>query len=175
MSLKAPFLVLRFSYYTLLNFLMMLSTILLSVLIMLHYTLSLARLLNFRNSYSWPLNFYLWDTVDWGRKCLLYSNAMKNLLFYHLNNYDAIDVKMDRSVLDEKSSFKTQGSISFLNWVWALTLFQLLKLQWNYTFMSGIALPITGWICLISYRNGYVQLLVLLLLLLLNPCFIVET
>ena len=53
---------------------------------------------------------YLQDTVDWGRKWLDF-NAGKNQLasFDQSNNTGAIDVKMDGSVLEEKSSFKMLG------------------------------------------------------------------
>ena len=48
------------------------------------------------------------DTVDWGRKWLVDFNAGKTQLlsFDRSNNTGAIDVKMDGSVLEEKSSFK---------------------------------------------------------------------
>ena len=48
------------------------------------------------------------DTVDWGRKWLVDFNAGKTQLvsFDWSNNTGAIDVKMDESVLEEKSSFK---------------------------------------------------------------------
>ena len=48
------------------------------------------------------------DTVDWGRKLLADFNAGKTQLvsFDRSNNTGAIDVKMDGSVLEEKSSFK---------------------------------------------------------------------
>ena len=57
------------------------------------------------------LEFDLRDTVDWGRKWLVDFNAGKNQLvsFDRSNNTGAIDVKMDGSVLEEKSSFKTLG------------------------------------------------------------------
>ena len=50
------------------------------------------------------------DTVDWGMKWLDDFNAGKNqlVLFDHSNNNGSIDVKMDRSVLEE-SSFKRLG------------------------------------------------------------------
>ena len=50
----------------------------------------------------------LWDTVDWGRKWLVDFNAGKTELvsFDQSNNIGAIDMKMDESVLEEKSSFK---------------------------------------------------------------------
>ena len=51
------------------------------------------------------------DTVDWGRKWLLDFNAGKTQLasFDRRNNTSAIDVKMDGSVLEEKSFFKMLG------------------------------------------------------------------
>ena len=50
----------------------------------------------------------LQDTVDWGRKWLVDFNAAKTqlVLFDWSNNAGAIDVKMDGSFLEEKSSFK---------------------------------------------------------------------
>ena len=46
------------------------------------------------------------DTVDWGRQWLFDFNAEKNQLvsFDQSNNTDAVDMKMDGSVLEEKSS-----------------------------------------------------------------------
>ena len=54
------------------------------------------------------LEFDLQDTVDWGRKWLVDFKAGKTQLvsFDQSNNTGAIDVKMDGSVLEEKSSFK---------------------------------------------------------------------
>ena len=51
------------------------------------------------------------DTVDWGKKWLADFNAGKTELvsFDRSNKTGAIDVKMDRSVLEEKSSFKMLG------------------------------------------------------------------
>ena len=53
----------------------------------------------------------LQDNVDCGRKCLVDFNARKTqlVLFDRSNNTVAIDVKMDVSVLEEKSSFKMLG------------------------------------------------------------------
>ena len=53
----------------------------------------------------------LLDTVDWGRKWLADFNAEKTQLvsFDWSNNTGAIDVKIDGSVLEEKSSFKILG------------------------------------------------------------------
>ena len=62
----------------------------------------------------------LQDTVDLGRKLLVDFNAGKTQLvsFDRSKNTGAIDVKMDGSVLEEKSSFKMLGLTfsSKLNW-----------------------------------------------------------
>ena len=57
------------------------------------------------------LELYLQALVDWGRKCLLIFNAGKTQLvsFDQSNNTGCIDVKKNRSVLEEKSSFKKLG------------------------------------------------------------------
>ena len=51
------------------------------------------------------------DTVDWGKKQLVDFNAEKTQLvsFDRSNNDGFIDVKIDRSALEEKSSFKMLG------------------------------------------------------------------
>ena len=48
------------------------------------------------------------DTMDWGKRWLVDFNAGKTQLvsFGRFNNNDFIDVKMDGSVLEEKSYFK---------------------------------------------------------------------
>ena len=53
----------------------------------------------------------LQDIVDWGKKWLVDFNAGKTQLvsFDQSNNNGSIDVKMDGSVLEEKSSFKMLG------------------------------------------------------------------
>ena len=62
----------------------------------------------------------LYDNVDWGRKWLVDFNAGKTQLvsFDWSNNTDANNVKMDGSVLEEKSSFKLLELIfsSKLDW-----------------------------------------------------------
>ena len=61
------------------------------------------------------------DTVDWGRKWLVDFNAGKTQLvsFNRSKNIGAIDVKMDGSVLEKKTSFKMLGLTfsSKLDWV----------------------------------------------------------
>ena len=44
------------------------------------------------------------------------------------NNTDAINVKMDGSVLEKKYSLKSMGYLSLLYWIGAFTLYLLLKL-----------------------------------------------
>ena len=53
----------------------------------------------------------LWGTVDWGGKWLVDFNAGKTqmVLFDRSNKNGSLDVKMDGSVLQEKSSFKMLG------------------------------------------------------------------
>ena len=57
------------------------------------------------------------DTVDWGRKWLVDFNVGKTgvISFDQSNNTGTIDVKVDRSFLEEKSSFKMLGLLSLLN------------------------------------------------------------
>ena len=57
------------------------------------------------------LEFDLPDTVDWGRKWLVDFNAGKTQLvsFDWFSNTGTIYVKMNGSVLEEKSSFKMLG------------------------------------------------------------------
>ena len=49
--------------------------------------------------------------MHWARKWLVHFNIGKTKLvsFEQFNNTDAIDVKMDGSVLEEKTSFKMLG------------------------------------------------------------------
>ena len=110
--LKAPFLVLHFSYYTLMIFLTMLSVILLSMLMILLSILSVIGHLICGNNLNWLLNLNLiCKALDWGKKWLVDFNAGKTQLvsFDGSSNNGYIDVKMDGSVLEEKSSFKMLG------------------------------------------------------------------
>ena len=132
-------------------------------------------------------------TVIWGRKWLVDFNAGKTLVvsFDRSKNTGAIDVKMDGSVLEEKTSFKMLGLTfsSKLDWgsyivsiaktaskkigalICAISFFLLRLLcisinlpynhVWNTAVMPGLVLLVVTWNCWISYRNGYVGLLVL--------------
>ena len=87
----------------------MLSVILLSMLMIVLSILSVIRhLICGKLEFASELESDLQDTVDWGKKWLVDFNAGKTQLvsFDWSNNNDSIDVKMDWSVLQEKSSFK---------------------------------------------------------------------
>ena len=70
------------------------------------------------------------DTVDWGRKWLVDFSAGKTQLvsFDWSKNTGTIDVKMDGSILEAKTSFKRLGLTFSSKLDWALTLSLLLKL-----------------------------------------------
>ena len=86
--LKAPFLVLHFSYYTFMTFLMMLTVILLSILMMLISTLKCKQ----ASELASELELDLRDTVACGRKWLVGFNTGKIQLFLfdQSNNSSAI-------------------------------------------------------------------------------------
>ena len=77
--LKGPFLVLHFSYYTLMTFLMMLSVILLSILMILLSILQASDLWQ-QLELAAELESDLREIVDWGRKWLVDFNAGKTQL-----------------------------------------------------------------------------------------------
>ena len=72
----------------------------------------------------------LQDNVVWGKKWLTDFNAGKTQLvsFDQSDKYGSIDVKMDGSVLEDKSFFKMLGLTFSSKWIGALTLSLLLKL-----------------------------------------------
>ena len=104
--LKAPFLVLHFSYYTLMTFLMMLSVILLSMLMIVLSILSVIGHLICGNNLNWLLNLNLIYETWWTgiKKWLVDFNAGKTQLvsFDWSNNNGSIDMKMGGSILEEK-------------------------------------------------------------------------
>ena len=101
---------------------MMLYVILLSMLMILPSTLNVIRHLICGNNLELAseLESNLRDTVDWSRKWPVDFNAGKTqlVLLDWSDNTGAIDVKMDGSALDGKSSFKMLGLIfsSKLDW-----------------------------------------------------------
>ena len=90
----------------------MLSVILVSMLMIPLSILSVIRHLVCGNILNWLLNLNLiYETLDCAKKWLVDFNAGKTqlVLFDRSNNNGSIDVKMDGSVLEEKSSFKMLG------------------------------------------------------------------
>ena len=91
----------------------MLSVILLSMLLIFLSILNLIRHFICGNNWNWLLNLNLiYGALCTGeRKWLVDLNARKTqlVLFDWSNNTVAIDMKMDGSVLEEKSSFKMLG------------------------------------------------------------------
>ena len=71
----------------------------------------------------------LQDTVDWGRKGLVHFNAGKSqlVLLEQSKNTAAIDVKMDGSVHEEKSSFKMLGLTFSSKLDWGSYIFSIAK------------------------------------------------
>ena len=69
--------------------------------------------------------------MDWDKKWLVDFNAGKTQLvsFDWSNHNGSIDMKMDGSVLEEKSSFKILVRHSLQNWIGVLTLSLLPKLS----------------------------------------------
>ena len=87
--LKVPLFILPFSYYTLITFLTVLFVILLSMLMILLSTISMSRhLICVKNlKVASELEFYVQDTVYWGRKWLVVCNFLIGitLVDVHLN------------------------------------------------------------------------------------------
>ena len=110
--LKVPLLVLLFSCYTSMTSLMVLSVMVLSMLMILLSILSVIRHLICGSNLNWFLNLNLiYKTLDWSKKWLVVFSAGKTqlVLFGWSNDNGSIELKMDGSVLEEKSSFKMQG------------------------------------------------------------------
>ena len=85
--LKGPFLVLHFSYYTLMTFLMMLSVILLSMLMILLSILSVIRHLICGNNLNWLLNLNLiYETLWTGAGSDLLISMLERLNWFHLTS-----------------------------------------------------------------------------------------
>ena len=101
----------NFFYYTLMTFLMMLPVILLSKLMILISKCDQASDLWQQLALAFELESDLWDIVVWGKKWLVDFNAGKTQLvsFDRSNNNGSIHMKMDGSVLEEKSCFKILG------------------------------------------------------------------
>ena len=79
---------------------------------------------------AFELKSNLIDTFDQDRKWLVDFSAGKTrlVLFGQSDNSVAIDMEIDESVLEEKSSFKMLGLPVSIKLDWALTVFLLLEL-----------------------------------------------
>ena len=85
--LKAPFLVLHFSYYTLMTFLMILSVILLSMLIILLSIISVISHLICGNNLNWVLNLNLiYETLWTGARSGLLISILGKLNWFCLTS-----------------------------------------------------------------------------------------
>ena len=110
--LKAPFLVLKFSYYTLMTFLMTLSVIFLSMLMILLSIWSVIRHLICGN-FIWLVNLNLiYETLWSGVRSDLLISILGKLHWFCLTGLITMVLlmrKMDGSVLAEQSYFKMLG------------------------------------------------------------------
>ena len=130
--LKAPFLVLHYSCYTLIIFLMILFVLLVSMLLILLYSkCNQAFNLWQQLQLASELDSDLQDTVNWGRKWLVDFNAGKTeLVSFGRSNYAvAIDVKMVCLFLRKNHFLRCWGCLSVLDWIGGLILPLLLKLS----------------------------------------------
>ena len=130
--LKASFLVLHFSYYTLMTFLTMLSVVLLSVLMMLLPILSVIRHLVCDNNLNWLLNLNLiYETLLAGAKNSLLILMLGKLSWFHLTSLITMVLLMWKWMgrfLRKNNRLRCWGWPSLLNCIGALTLSLLLKL-----------------------------------------------
>ena len=121
--LKALFLVLHFSYYTLIMTFMMLSVILISMLMISHLICG--------NNYNWLLNLNLiYMTEDWAGSGFLIS-MLEELNWFCLTGLIILVLLMWKWMglfLRKNHLSRCCGLLSLLNWIGALTLPLLLKL-----------------------------------------------
>ena len=122
--LKGPFLVLHFSYQTLMSFLM-LSVILLSILMMLLSTLNVIRHLICSNNQDWLLNLNLiYKTLWTGAGSELLISMLEKLYLFCLTSLktlvllwmDGPIIIINGPVFEEKSSFEILGLFSLPNY-----------------------------------------------------------
>ena len=130
--LNSPFLVLHFSYYKLITFLMMLSVILLVMLMILLSILSVIRNLICDNNLHWLLNLKLiFKTLWFGPRSGLLISMLGKLKWFHLTSLMTLVLLMWKWMglfLKKKHLLRCWGWPSLANWIRALTLSLLLKL-----------------------------------------------
>ena len=142
--LKGPFLLLHFSYYTLMTFLMMLSVILLST----DQASDLWQQLELASEFESDLQ----DVVVWGRKWLVDFNAEKTqlVLFHQSKSTGAIDKNGWVCSWGKNHLSRCWAWLSLLNWIGALTLSLLLKLplkKWSLDLLFEVSF---SWDCFVS-------------------------
>ena len=113
---------------------------------------------------------WIWPTRHCGlhHEVVYRSQCWKNwaVSFNYSNNWGAIDLKMNDTVLNKKSTIEDAGShivaIAETAILWS---FFLLRLLFNHhestTVISRLMLIVATWKCWISYRKGYVGELIL--------------
>ena len=110
--LKAPFLVLHFSYHALMTFLMILSVILLSMLMILP-VLSVIRHLFRGNNFNWPLDLNLiYETLWTGVRSGLLISVLEKLKWFRLTGVITLVLLMWKWMhlfLRKRSCFKMMG------------------------------------------------------------------
>ena len=131
--LKALFLVLHFSYYTLMTFLTMLSVILLSMLMILLSILSVIRHLICGNILNWLLSLDLiYDTLWIGVRSGLLISVLGKLSWFSLTGAITMVLLMWKWLslfLRKNHLLRCWGWLFLLNCIGALTLFLLWKLS----------------------------------------------
>ena len=131
--LNAPFLILHFSYYTLMTFLMMLPVILLSILMILFPILRLIRHLISGNNSNWLLNLNLIYETLWTRaRSGLLISRLRKLNWFDLTGVITLVLLIGKWMglfLSKNHLLRCWGWSSLLNWIVALTLVLLLKLR----------------------------------------------
>ena len=114
---------------------------------------------NSTDSLFWFLAWVTGSTGDWsfrhcaigvGSGCLILIMSKISLIFSRSVNFDAIDTKMDRSLLDKKSFFRMLGFFSFTkieSWILEFSfVFIFCKYTtWQYLLMLILLLGV-GWI-----------------------------
>ena len=129
--LKDPFLVLHFSYFTLMTFLMVLSVILLYMLMILLSTLNVIRHLICGNNQNWLLNLNLTYKTLWtGAGSGLLISTQEKLNFFNLTSFKTLVLltwKWMGLFLRKNHLLKYWGWLYLLHWIGALTLTVLLK------------------------------------------------
>ena len=130
---KAPFLVLHFSYYTLMTFLVMLSVILQSMLMILLSILSVMGHLICGNNLNSLLNLNLIYKTQWtGVRSGLLISMLGKLSWFRLTSLITMVLLMWKWVglfLRKNHCLRCWGWPSLLNWIGVLTLSLLLKLH----------------------------------------------